>query len=197
MINTIIFDFAGVVSKTNFLPVLIKDCEEKMGMDGKEFRKIFFEQEEAFTIGKMSCKDFWQVACKGYDIPFEKFNEVFSNAYEINPEMVELLKRLKDNYSVVMLSDNFDGLAQSIYANPALSGLFERIFLSNEIGMSKKMPGCFEYVLKELGKAADECLFTDDKEENLKPAMALGMNVVHFTGAEDFKNALQQKGVRV
>lgn len=197
MINTIIFDFAGVVTKTNFLPVLIKECEEKLGLDGKEFKRLFIENEEPFMLGQMSCKDFWQIACQGYDIPYEKFAAVFSNAYEINPAMVDLLKKLKEKYLVVMLSDNFDGLAQSIHNNAALAGLFKHIFLSNEIRLAKKTPGCFEHVLKELGKTPDECLFTDDKEENLKPAMALGINTIHFTDVDNFKTELRQKGIQI
>ena len=197
MINTIIFDFAGVITRTNFLPALIKECEEKFGMDGAEFKKLFIANEEPFMIGQMSCKDFWQITCKGYNVPYEKFADVFSNAYEINPEMVELLKKLNEKYFVAMLSDNFDGLAQSVRNNTVLVGLFKRIFLSNEIHLAKKTPGCFEYVLRELGKAPSECIFTDDKEENLKPAIALGINTIHFTGAGNFRIELQQKGVQI
>ncbi len=196
MIDTVIFDFAGVITKTNFISSLIKECEDKFGMDADNFKKAFLENEPAFTVGEMNLEEFWRAACKGYDVPFEDFRAVFSNAYEINPEMVELLKKLKTDYAVVMLSDSFEGLAESVRANPNLAGLFERIFLSNEIRMAKLTPGCFEYVLKVLGKAPEECIFIDDKEKNLVPAADLGIGVIRFTGVENLKDELRKKGVR-
>jgi len=195
MIDTIIFDFAGVVTKENFRPVLIRKCKEKFGLDEAEFRQHFSDAETSFLLGEMSLKDFWQIACKGYEVPFEQFAEVFVSAYEINPDMVSLIEKLKKNYHVVMLSDNFDRLSENIKNNPILKPLFERFFLSNEMHLAKKTPGCFEHVLKELGKKPDECVFTDDKKENIEPALMLGIHSLHFTGLEKFKSDLVALGV--
>lgn len=195
MINTIIFDFAGVVTKENFLPVLIRECKEKFGLDEGEFKQHFLGVEEPFMLGDMTCRDFWQIVCKNHDVSFEQFAEVFANAYVINPEMVSLIRDLKKRYHIVMLSDNFDRLAESVKSNAMLDGLFERVFLSNEIHLAKKTPGCFEYVLAQLGKEPGECVFTDDKEANIQPALALGMHGLHFVGIEKFKADLESLGV--
>lgn len=196
MINTIIFDFAGVVTKVNFLPTVMKACKEEFGLDEAEFKRQFLEIEAPFALGKLSCKDFWQIVCKDTDVPFEGFAEVFASAYEINPDIVALIQKLKKQYQIVMLSDNFDCLAESVKTNPALEGLFERIFLSNEMHLMKKTPGCFEHVLNQLGKKPDECVFTDDKAENVQPAVALGMHGIHFLSVEQFISDLKALGVQ-
>lgn len=197
MINTIIFDFADVVTKENFLPVLIRECKEKFGLNEAKFKQHFLDIETSFMVGEMSCKDFWQIACKGYEVSFEQFAEVFENAYEIDPDMIKLIEKLKKNYRVVMLSDNFDRLSENVKNNPTLKGLFERTFFSNEMHLTKKTPGCFEYVLKQLGKKPDECVFTDDKIENVQPALALGIHGIHFVGFEKLKSDLGTLGVLV
>lgn len=33
MVDTLIFDFAGVVTKENFTPALLRACKEKLGLD--------------------------------------------------------------------------------------------------------------------------------------------------------------------
>ena len=174
----------------------MRACKEEFGLDEAEFKKQFLEIETPFMLGKLSCRDFWQIVCKDTEVPFERFAEVFASAYEVNPDMVELIQKLKKQHQVVMLSDNFDRLAESIKTNPTLEGLFEHIFLSNEMGMAKKTPGCFEHVLNQLGKKPEECVFTDDKEENVQPALALGIHGIHFLSVEQFTSDLKALGVQ-
>lgn len=197
MINTIIFDFAGVVTKENYLPVLIKACKEKFGLDEVEFKRRFLDIETPFMLGEISCMDFWEIVCEGKEVPFEEFANVFENAYEINPDMIALIRNLKKHYHVVMLSDNFDRLAENIKSNAALEGLFEHLFFSNEIHFIKKTVSCFEYVLKQLGKEPNECIFTDDKNENVQRAVTLGIHGIYFVDVEKFRSDLHTFGVKI
>lgn len=65
------------------------------------------------------------------------------------------------------------------YALYDLPGRFDAILFSDQQGIRKPDPRIFEVVCELLGVAASECVFVDDSEQNLPPAAALGMTVVH------------------
>src|SRR3989344_4217012 len=101
----------------------MRECKEKFGLDEAEFKKHFMDIEEPFMLGDMSCKEFWHIVCDEDKISFEQFADVFANAYEINQDMINLIRSLKEKYLIVMLSDSFDCLAESVKSNPMLEGI--------------------------------------------------------------------------
>lgn len=60
-----------------------------------------------------------------------------------------------------------------------LWNLFDAVVLSTDLGQRKPNPAIFEHTVSLLGVPASECVFADDTEENLPPAEALGMTVIH------------------
>jgi putative hydrolase of the HAD superfamily len=196
MIKTIIFDFAGVLTKENFMPVLARLLKANLSIDEEVFKARFKEHEAAYMVDEIGSKVFWERTCQGFDIPYESFTDAFINAYEWNPQMLDLVKKLKEKHKVVLLSDNFDILSEKLRKDKNLTELFEdNIFFSNEIKRAKKNADAFEYVLEKTGETAEECIFTDDKEKNLIHAHALGMKTIHFINIEDFAERLSALGV--
>ncbi|GAA2084515.1 HAD-IA family hydrolase [Actinomadura alba] len=59
--------------------------------------------------------------------------------------------------------------------------LFDCVVISAEIGMRKPDEGIFRHALDALGLRADECVFIDDIEHNIRAAEALGMIGLHHT----------------
>jgi putative hydrolase of the HAD superfamily len=53
--------------------------------------------------------------------------------------------------------------------------MFDVVVISGEVGMRKPEPRIFAHTLAELGLAADECVFVDDHEANIRAAAALGL----------------------
>ena len=67
---------------------------------------------------------------------------------------------------------------------------FERIFVSARLGLVKPDRAIFEHVLQELGAAAHEVTFVDDRPANVEAAASLGIRALLFTGVEDLRAAL-------
>jgi putative hydrolase of the HAD superfamily len=62
---------------------------------------------------------------------------------------------------------------------------FDHIFDIRTTGyVGKPDPSAYEYVLRKLGAAADECIVLDDSLANLRTASELGMTTVLVGGAE-------------
>ncbi|RXZ67184.1 HAD family hydrolase [Agromyces albus] len=61
--------------------------------------------------------------------------------------------------------------------------LFERVFVSGELGLVKPDAAIYEHVIGELGIEASEFLFIDNKSENVEGARAVGGDGHVFTDA--------------
>ncbi len=58
---------------------------------------------------------------------------------------------------------------------------FDYLTLSHEVGCMKPDPGIFQHALQALNAKAENSLFFDDREENVRAAEALGFQAVHVT----------------
>jgi putative hydrolase of the HAD superfamily len=61
-----------------------------------------------------------------------------------------------------------------------LNDLFDKVFLSYEMGKVKPHVSIYQQLLDEAGLEASETLFLDDKLENLEGAAQLGIQVAHI-----------------
>jgi FMN phosphatase YigB (HAD superfamily) len=59
----------------------------------------------------------------------------------------------------------------------------------------KPDPRIYQIALRKIGLPADECVFVDDKAENLMPAMEAGMKVILFHDARQLRKDLERLGV--
>ncbi|MCX6820954.1 MAG: HAD family phosphatase [Candidatus Aenigmarchaeota archaeon] len=75
--------------------------------------------------------------------------------------------------------------------------VFDGVVESAKLGISKPDRRIYEHALRRFNLRPDECVFVDDKEENLAPAAAMGMQTVLFRSAKQLKDDLRKYGVRI
>jgi putative hydrolase of the HAD superfamily len=78
-----------------------------------------------------------------------------------------------------VLSNSLGREPHDPYAPYDLRGTFDVVVFSTDLGIRKPDPAIFTYTLEQLNVPANSCVFADDSEENLPPAAALGMTVLH------------------
>lgn len=71
---------------------------------------------------------------------------------------------------------------------------FDRVFLSNELGLRKPERRAFERVAAELGVAPKRILFLDDNAANIAGAQAVGMRTVLVGSIDDTRRGLAAAG---
>ena len=76
-----------------------------------------------------------------------------------------------------------------------LGSLFERHFLSHEIGLVKPDREAFEHVVETLAVAAQEILFFDDNPLNVEGARAAGIDAHRSVGVESTRALLTARGL--
>jgi epoxide hydrolase-like predicted phosphatase len=67
------------------------------------------------------------------------------------------------------------------YPREGWDEMFDAIVISGEVGMRKPEPEIFGHVLDLLGVAAEETVFVDDLDHNVRAAEQLGLVAVHHT----------------
>src|SRR3954452_1625982 len=76
-----------------------------------------------------------------------------------------------------------------------LVGLFDRAFLSFEVGMVKPDREIFDHVVAELDVGPERALFLDDNRLNVDAARAAGLQAERVVGVSEARDALTTAGV--
>src|SRR3989344_1135556 len=134
VISTIIFDFGGVLTTGRFFPLLAKNLSDKFGDNREEIEKKMHANEETYARGEETTEDFWKKCFPEAEVAYEDFVNEFASSHELNPVILDIVRRLKENYQTVLHSDNFEVLVLLLRKDKRLTALFENMFFSNEIG---------------------------------------------------------------
>jgi HAD superfamily hydrolase (TIGR01509 family) len=106
------------------------------------------------------------------------YNAVINRRARIQPEILDLAKELRrSNIRTAILSNLLQPLAWFIKKRGKLRD-FSPIIFTHEIGVAKPDPKSYEFVIKKLGLRAEECLFVDNRLDNIAGAEAVGMPVL-------------------
>ena len=75
--------------------------------------------------------------------------------------------------------------------------LLDGVVVSGTEGVAKPDPAVFAVLQQRAGLPYDRMVFVDDRSDNVAAARALGMDGVVFTGAEECRRALRERGLPV
>ena len=97
------------------------------------------------------------------------------------PGAVELLEYLHPRYRMFILSNGFKELQSRKMKTAGLTGYFDDIILSEDIGINKPHPELFEHALKETGSRLEESIMIGDMfETDIAGAANIGMQQIYF-----------------
>ncbi len=127
---------------------------------------------------------------------FAKMRDVSQVLY---PGMIEFIRAQRaqgsrDN-STYMLSNESRALMQYRIPTFGLSGLFDAYLVSAYIALRKPEAAFFRCALDLSQRQPDECVFIDDREENLEGARQLGIQGIRMTSPEQVIAELRRLGV--
>ena len=109
---------------------------------------------------------------------------------------VEILKELYDKgyrlYALSNWSAETFPIAQKKFD---FLGLFDGIVLSGEEKMNKPEPEIYKRLLFRYQLQADNCIFTDDNQDNVSAAQTLGIDAILFTNPEQLHIELIKRGI--
>ena len=111
------------------------------------------------------------------------------------PGTMEIVKQLKakEKYQLILLSDHAREWMEYIEEKNKDLKIFDKKIFSYDIGAVKSDKQTFKTVLEKVAIVADETLFIDDYEKNVKNAEAVGIHGIVFENAEQLRKTLSSE----
>lgn len=118
----------------------------------------------------------------GHRPAMHRFSEVYFDALQPNPPMIDLMRELKGSgLRMAMLTNNVREWEPKWRSMLPVDEIFELVVDSAFVGLRKPDPEIYRLTVERLaGPPAERCLFVDDIEVNCQAAAELGMLTVHY-----------------
>jgi len=155
------------------------------------------EMIELFDTGKITPQHFYSraIAELNASVSYEDFLAAYRDVFWPNPPVLELYKKLKGKYRLILLS-NTDVVRFSFIKEKFPEILFfDAYVLSFEVGVMKPRPEIYEEALKRAEAEASACVLIDDMEENIQAASALGLKAILYQPGTDLEKELRAFGL--
>ncbi|MFC1891468.1 HAD-IA family hydrolase [Thermodesulfobacteriota bacterium] len=157
------------------------------------------EEYEKYEKGQIDSVEYWKHFCKvcNCKLGFDDFNYGWCALYGgYMPGILETINALSEKNRVIALT-NTNNLHVNVWVRlyPEICDIFDKVYLSSEIGFRKPEKGCFEYVLKMENGSPDEVIFFDDNLENVSGAESLGIRGVHVQNDDTVRKYLSGKWI--
>jgi putative hydrolase of the HAD superfamily len=120
---------------------------------------------------------------------------MFSDIFVLNKDVYDMLGKLKEDYTLALLSNTNELHFNFIVKNFHIDRIFKKFILSFEVKAQKPDKNIFEAALEKLRKMPEECLYIDDVKMYIESAKKLGFNALHFTDIEKLKEDMAELGI--
>ena len=195
--STILFDFGNVILDFSY-DLTFKKWAELTPFDYNFFKTTFkFDNKLVeYEKGEISSQEYFNYITELLDISwdFETFEKGWNNIYiGINSQISDLLKRLKKNYKLYLLT-NTNELHSNCWKKkyPDILNLFDEIFCSHELHSHKPEPQIYEDVLKKMDINPKYVLFVDDNKKNIMGAKQVGIDGIVAISADQIIDEMEE-----
>ena len=182
-----LFDLGGVLLTEKPISIL-----KKINISSDDYNQIitFFKDWDKLDLGEQTLEEKF-IECNFSEDTISKYKDILLKYYEIrdiNTELIELIKRLKQNgYKVYILSDN-NMESYIYYKNLELFSNIDGWTLSCEHNAVKEDGKLFEIIIDKFNLIPEESYFIDDKQLNIDLANKYSMKGYKFDEKEDIEN---------
>lgn len=194
--KVIVFDYGEVISVTpteEDRAALV----ELAGGDAQVFWPAYWRHRNALDQGTLSIQGYWRGIERelGESWGDAKVHRLwladFRSWLSIDHGTLDVLLDLKEGGTRMALLSNAGRDFGSYFRHGTLGDLFEKVFVSGELGTIKPDAAIFEHVMTELGVTPAETVFIDNKEDNVRGAEALGIAGHVFTSPQELRAYLE------
>lgn len=198
MIDTIIFDFGGVLVDWN--PRYL-------------YRDYFVDDEKTEWFLSNICTDEWNIEqdrgrllSEATELLIKEFPdyqkeiEMYYGRWEAMlkdaiPGTVEILYELKGKYKMYGLTNWSAETFPVALKRFEFFEVFDGILVSGEEKLIKPDVKIFELMMSRFGLKPENSLFIDDNERNVEASKKFGITTIHYENPEDLRKELNELGI--
>ncbi len=197
--STIVFDLGNVLLPFNYQRAVekLEDIEKGLGEHFINFYNNNYEFHRAFERGDMPEEEFIEIMLSSLDhkIDKESFCRLYSDIFTVNKEVVDLLPKLKKNFTLVMLSNTNIIHYKYGWQTCKFIGEFDKVVVSYKVGAIKPEEKIYRIVESLTGENSGSHFFIDDIAEYVNAARNLGWGGVQFIGYKNLLTELINEGI--
>jgi putative hydrolase of the HAD superfamily len=196
-ITTVVFDFGYVLS----LPPQTSDYERLAalaGIDGKPFEEAYWGHRDDYDRGAIDGPAYWRrvAIAAGRELAPAQIEGLIAADIAIwtraNPVMMEWVRTLKSRgLKIAVLSNMPVEISRYIRQYAPWFRDFDYVCFSAEVQLAKPDAAIFHACLKVLRSRPEECIFIDDRAENVEAARALGLQALKFVSVQELAAEVQ------
>ena len=197
MIKNIIFDMSEVI--ISGYHGVEKILEQQYAIPEEAWERQRLSKNELFLNlmrGNLSEEAYLEELLQGtnWNISIEQLKTAIrSNLNRPVPGTMKVVRELKGKYQLILLSDYVREWMKYIEERNEDLRIFDKKIFSYNIGTTKSEVETFETVLEQTKIVANETLFIDDYEKNVKNAEAVGIHGIVFENAEQLRKILSSE----
>lgn len=198
-IEAILFDLGKVLIDFDMdtgVRALLACCS----MPREKFEEILWDKAwiRRYERGEISTGEFHDYLCRRANLTmeFDQFRHTWSAVFAPGLMVSEqLLGALRREYPLILVSNTNEAHADYIRRNYPVFDYFDHHILSYEVGSLKPDAAIFRHAIAASKLPPEALFFTDDREENIVAAEALGIHGHRFVSESDLILALRDAGI--
>ncbi len=199
MIKNVIFDLSEVIISGYYGVENI--LKEKTSIPPEEFLK---RKEETLPFfldtmrGKHTEEEYWTYFLEDscLNTTTKELKSIIRENLNIPVKgTIELIKKLKGHYNLILLSDHVQEWFKYIIKDFKDIELFDYKFFSYETGKLKTDNGCFQLVINKLNIDPKETIFIDDNIKNIINAQKCGIDGIEFKNINQLESELKRRNI--
>ena len=196
-IDNIIFDLGNVILNIDYQNTI--DAFEKIGVPNAS---SFYSKSSQLNI--FNQLETGHISNQNFVLEIQKIVPKASASQIINAwnailqdlpnERLEILKNIKDRFSIFLLSNTnsihvekiIDKLGEKKYEE--FYNLFKKVYYSHQVNLRKPNADIFKLVIKENCLSIKNTLFIDDSIQHIESAKKIGLQTYHLDGNETLES---------
>lgn len=203
-ITATFWDCGGVLLTNGWDHVARRQTVEHFGLNFDEFEERHTEPNDRWERGEITLHDYLQETVFYFPRQFseeEFFMQMRAVSRVLYPPMIAFLEKLRsqrmpeDTLGVYLLSNESRELMSYRIPEFKLSGLFDGFLVSAYIGLRKPEAAFFQCALDISHRSHGECVFIDDREENVAAARELGIHGIRMESPRQVIAELGKLGI--
>jgi len=200
-ITTLFFDVGGVILTNGWDSVARRAAIRKFQLDSAEFEARHAQANPAWERGEMSLEEYLArtVFYSERTFSLKEFEDFMYAQSQALPESLEFVRRMARSGRCVMAAINNEAAEINAYRIQqfGLRDTFAAFFSSCYVGMRKPEVGIYKMALRVMQRSGGECIFVDDRPENVKGAVSAGLNGIQFQNVAQLSAELKGFGLQL
>lgn len=196
MIKNIIFDVGKVLvsyEPDEYMKSIGLDEDARAAINGAMFQNKLWDMSDQGLFTPEECLEKFIAGAPKYETEIRQIHATVGKTVEMYPYAMEWLKELKEKgYKLYVLSNYSEHMMKQTKDKLEFLSLVDGAVFSYECKLMKPSNKIYELLCQKYSLNCSECVFVDDRYENVEGAMRSGILAVHFKDYKQGKQVLEE-----